>query len=146
MAIAELDLAGIRRRHGRGDAPWRPWRLLGRRGGGGGPAGSRLLWVLAFARWTGAITPFSRHLPEEFVARVLGVMGLVSAGFLAFLLLTSNPFTRLLPAPPAGRELNPLLQDYGMWGHPPRLYMGYLGFVVGFAFAIAGLLSGRRPR
>ena len=109
----------------------------------GGHEGSMLLWVLVFAGWTVAITPFSRHLPEEFVARVLGVMGLVSAGFLAFLLLTSNPFTRLLPAPPDGRDLNPLLQDYGMWGHPPTLYMGYVGFVVAFAFAIAALLSGR---
>ena len=77
------------------------------------------------------------------VARVLGVMGLVSVGFLAFMLFTSNPFDRLFPAPPDGRDLNPLLQDPGMVFHPPMLYMGYVGFSVAFAFAIAALLSGR---
>ena len=109
----------------------------------GGHEGSMLLWVLILAGWAVAITRFSRHLPEDFVARVLGVMGLVSAGFLAFLLFTSNPFLRLLPAPGDGRSLNPLLQDIGMVLHPPMLYMGYVGFSVAFAFAIAALLSGR---
>ena len=107
----------------------------------GGHEGSMLLWVLILAGWSVAITRFSRHLPEEFVARVLGVMGLVSTGFLAFLLFTSNPFTRLIPAAADGRDLNPLLQDFGMVLHPPTLYMGYVGFSV--AFAIAALLSGR---
>ena len=109
----------------------------------GGHEGSLLMWILMLAGWTVAITRFSRHLPEEFVARVLGVMGLISSGFLAFTLLTSNPFLRLIPAPPDGRSLNPLLQDWGMLLHPPMLYMGYVGFSVTFAFAIAALLSGR---
>ena len=94
-------------------------------------------------RWALAVSLFSAHLPEEMLARVLGVMGLVSAGFLAFMLFTSNPFDRLLPAPPDGRDLNPLLQDPGMVIHPPMLYMGYVGFSVAFAFAVAALLSGR---
>jgi cytochrome c-type biogenesis protein CcmF len=109
----------------------------------GGHEGSLLMWVLILAGWAVAITRFSRHMPDDFVARVLGVMGLISAGFLAFLLLTSNPFLRLIPAPPDGRSLNPLLQDWGMLLHPPMLYMGYVGFSVAFAFAIAALLSGR---
>jgi len=109
----------------------------------GGHEGSMLLWVLVLAAWTVAITRFSAHLPREFIARVLGVLGLVSAGFLAFLLFTSNPFHRLLPAPEDGRSLNPLLQDPGMILHPPMLYMGYVGFSVAFAFAIAALLGGR---
>jgi len=100
----------------------------------GGHEGALLLWVLILAGWTVAITRFSRHLPGEFVARVLGVMGLLSVGFLAFMLFTSNPFTRLIPAPPDGRDLNPLLQDFGMVLHPPMLYMGYVGFSVAFAF------------
>ena len=112
-------------------------------GAWGGHEGSMLLWVLILAGWTVAITRFSRHLPEDFVARVLGVMGLISAGFLAFLLLTSNPFVRLIPAAADGRSLNPLLQDIGMVLHPPMLYMGYVGFSVAFAFAIAALLGGR---
>ena len=109
----------------------------------GGHEGSMLLWALILAAWTVAVGWFSRQLPEEFVARVLGVMGLVSGGFLAFMLFTSNPFLRLIPAPQDGRDLNPLLQDFGMVLHPPMLYMGYVGFSVAFAFAIAALLSGR---
>ena len=109
----------------------------------GSHEGSILLWVLMLGVWTAAVTVFSRHLPAEVVARVLGVMGLVSAGFLLFMLLTSNPFTRLLPAAEDGRDLNPLLQDPGMVIHPPMLYMGYVGFSVAFAFAIAALLGGR---
>jgi cytochrome c-type biogenesis protein CcmF len=109
----------------------------------GGHEGSLLLWMLMLAGWTVAVGALSGRMPDEFVARVLGVMGLVSVGFLAFTLLTSNPFDRLLPAPPDGRDLNPLLQDPGMIFHPPLLYMGYVGFSVSFAFAIAALLYGR---
>jgi cytochrome c-type biogenesis protein CcmF len=109
----------------------------------GGHEGSLLLWILMLAGWSAAVSLFSRHLPEEMTARVLGVMGIVSAGFLAFMLFTSNPFDRLLPAPADGRDLNPLLQDPGMVFHPPMLYMGYVGFSVAFAFAVAALLSGR---
>ncbi len=109
----------------------------------GSHEGSLLLWVLMLGLWTVAVTAFSRHLPEEMVARVVGVMGLVSVGFLLFMLLTSNPFDRLLPAAADGRDLNPLLQDLGMVIHPPMLYMGYVGFSVAFAFAIAALLGGR---
>jgi len=109
----------------------------------GSHEGSLLLWVVILAFWTTAVSVFSRHLPDDMVARVLGVMGLISIGFLVFLLTTSNPFDRLLPAPMDGRDMNPLLQDWGMIIHPPMLYMGYVGFAVAFAFAIAALLSGR---
>lgn len=108
----------------------------------GGHEGSLLLWVLMLNVWTVAVAWFSRSLPAAFVARILGVMGLVSAGFLLFMLLTSNPFDRMLPAAVDGRDLNPLLQDPGMIFHPPMLYMGYVGFSVAFAFAIAALLGG----
>ena len=108
----------------------------------GGHEGSLLLWVFMLALWMVAVSLFSRHLPREMVARILGVMGLISVGFLLFMLLTSNPFERLLPAAPDGRDLNPLLQDPGMVFHPPMLYMGYVGFSVAFAFAIAALLGG----
>ena len=109
----------------------------------GSHEGSILLWTLMLATWTCAVAVFSRHLPERVVARVIGVMGLVSAGFLLFMLLTSNPFERLLPAAEEGRDLNPLLQDPGMVIHPPMLYMGYVGFSVAFAFALAALMEGR---
>ncbi len=109
----------------------------------GSHEGSLLLWVLMLATWMTAVSVFSRHLPLDMVARILGVMALVSIGFLLFMLLTSNPFERLLPPAPDGRDLNPLLQDPGMVIHPPMLYMGYVGFSVVFAFAIAALLSGR---
>ncbi|MCM2252290.1 MAG: heme lyase CcmF/NrfE family subunit [Ramlibacter sp.] len=109
----------------------------------GGHEGSMLLWVLMLGLWSVAVSVFSRRLPLPFVARVLGVMGLVSAGFLGFLLATSNPFERLLPGAAEGRDLNPLLQDPGMVFHPPMLYMGYVGFSVAFAFALAALMSGR---
>ena len=109
----------------------------------GSHEGSMLLWVLVLTIWTVAVTVFSRHLPAEVVARVLGVMGFVSVGFLAFMLFTSNPFDRLLPPAPDGRDLNPLLQDPGMVFHPPLLYMGYVGFSVAFSFAIAALLAGK---
>jgi cytochrome c-type biogenesis protein CcmF len=109
----------------------------------GSHEGSMLLWVFMLAAWTFAVSVRSRHLPDEMVARVLGVMGLVSVGFLLFLLLTSNPFDRLFPVPADGRDLNPLLQDPGMVMHPPMLYMGYVGFSIAFAFAIAALIGGR---
>ncbi len=108
----------------------------------GGHEGSLLLWVQMLCLWTVAVAAFSRHLPEAVVARILAVMGLVSVGFLLFMLFTSNPFDRLFPAPLDGRDLNPLLQDPGMVIHPPMLYMGYVGFSVAFAFAIAALLGG----
>src|SRR5688500_17850695 len=109
----------------------------------GSHEGSLLLWTLMLALWTAAVSLFSRHLPEVMVARVLSVMGIVSVGFLLFMLLTSNPFTRIFPVPPDGRDLNPLLQDPAMVAHPPMLYMGYVGFSVAFAFAIAALIGGR---
>ncbi len=109
----------------------------------GSHEGSLLLWTLMLALWTVAVSLFSRHLPEQLVARVLSVMGIVSIGFLLFMLLTSNPFARLVPAAADGRDLNPLLQDPAMVAHPPMLYMGYVGFSVAFAFAIAALISGR---
>ena len=109
----------------------------------GSHEGSLLLWALMLGLWTVAVTLFSRHLPEAMVARVLSVMGIVSVGFLLFMLLTSNPFDRLFPAAPDGRDLNPLLQDPAMVIHPPMLYMGYVGFSVAFAFALSALISGR---
>jgi cytochrome c-type biogenesis protein CcmF len=109
----------------------------------GNHEGSILLWALILSGWTFAVSVFSKQLDERTLARVLGVMGLISCGFMLFTLLTSNPFERLLPAAADGRDLNPLLQDPGMVIHPPMLYMGYVGFVVAFAFAIAALLSGR---
>ena len=109
----------------------------------GSHEGSLLLWSLMLGLWTVAVTLFSRHLPDEMVARVLGVMGVISVGFLLFMLLTSNPFARLIPAAPDGRDLNPLLQDPAMVIHPPMLYMGYVGFSVAFAFAIAALIGGK---
>ncbi|TBU74558.1 heme lyase CcmF/NrfE family subunit [Phytopseudomonas daroniae] len=110
----------------------------------GAHEGSLLLWALILGGWTFAVAIFSRQLPEEMLARVLGVMGIISVGFLLFLIITSNPFARLLPNVPAdGRDLNPLLQDFGLIIHPPMLYMGYVGFSVAFAFAIAALLGGK---
>ena len=109
----------------------------------GGHEGSLLLWVTILSIWTASVATFSRHLPDEMVARVLGVMGLIAVGFLLFMLLTSNPFERLIPAALDGNELNPLLQDPGLVIHPPMLYMGYVGFSVAFAFAIAALLGGK---
>jgi len=109
----------------------------------GSHEGSMLLWTLMLASWTFLVSIFSRHLPERMIARVLGVMGLVSMGFLLFMLLTSNPFDRMLPPAEEGRDLNPLLQDPGMVIHPPMLYMGYVGFSVAFAFALAALIEGR---
>ncbi|NTV85752.1 MAG: heme lyase CcmF/NrfE family subunit [Burkholderiaceae bacterium] len=108
----------------------------------GSHEGSLLLWVLMLGIWTGAVARFSKELPLPVVARTLAVMGLISVGFLLFLLLTSNPFDRLFPVPADGRDLNPLLQDPGMVFHPPLLYMGYVGFSVAYAFAISALIGG----
>ena len=109
----------------------------------GGHEGSLLLWMLMLTGWAAAVALFSQTLPLVMVARVLGVMGLITVGFMLFILFTSNPFDRLFPVPADGRDLNPLLQDPGLVIHPPMLYMGYVGMSVAFAFAIAALLSGR---
>ena len=109
----------------------------------GGHEGSLLLWALILSVWTVAVSAFSKHLPDDMRARILGVMGLISVGFLLFMLMVSNPFERLIPAALDGRDLNPLLQDPGMIFHPPMLYMGYVGFSVAFAFAIAALIGGQ---
>ncbi|WP_397392111.1 heme lyase CcmF/NrfE family subunit [Polynucleobacter sp.] len=109
----------------------------------GGHEGSLLLWIVLLSTWTFLVAQLSKSLDEFMVARVIGVLGLVTTGLLLFVLTTSNPFERLLPAAQDGRSLNPLLQDPGLVFHPPMLYMGYVGFSVAFAFAIASLLSGR---
>ncbi len=109
----------------------------------GGHEGSLLLWALILSIWTLAVSLFSKHIPDAMRARILGVMGLISVGFLLFMLIVSNPFDRLMPAALDGKDLNPLLQDPGMIFHPPMLYMGYVGFSVAFAFSIAALLGGQ---
>ncbi len=109
----------------------------------GSHEGSLLLWVLMLTGWTAAVSILSRNLPLDVIARTLGVMGLIAVGFLLFMLITSNPFDRLIPPLAEGRDLNPLLQDPGMIYHPPMLYMGYVGFSVTFAFAVGALLGGR---
>ena len=109
----------------------------------GAHEGSLLLWAWILVAWTLAVALLSKRLPESFAARVLGVLGIVSVGFLAFTLFTSNPFMRLDPAAPDGRDLNPLLQDPALAAHPPMLYAGYVGFAVAFAFACAAMLEGR---
>ncbi|MBS7073020.1 MAG: heme lyase CcmF/NrfE family subunit [Haemophilus parainfluenzae] len=110
----------------------------------GSHEGSLLLWIWLLTLWGAAVALFSKHLPQEAVARVLGIMGIISIGFLLFVLFTSNPFTRTFPDYPVdGRELNPMLQDVGLIFHPPLLYMGYVGFSVAFAFAIASLMTGK---
>ncbi|WP_333603363.1 cytochrome c biogenesis protein CcsA, partial [Pantoea eucrina] len=110
----------------------------------GAHEGSLLLWVLLLSSWSLAVAIFSREMPRDALARVLAVMGMINAGFLLFILLTSNPFARTLPDFPIdGGDLNPMLQDIGLIFHPPLLYMGYVGFSVAFAFAIASLMTGR---
>ena len=108
----------------------------------GGHEGSLLLWALVLASWSLAVAIVGKHLPLILRARVLSVLGFISIGFLLFIILTSNPFERLIPAPINGSDLNPLLQDPGMAAHPPLLYMGYVGFAVTFAFAVAALWGG----
>lgn len=109
----------------------------------GAHEGSLLLWAWILVGWALAVALLSRSLPVEFAARVLGVMGLISVGFLLFTLATSNPFERLWPAPPDGRDLNPLLQDPALAAHPPMLYAGYVGFAVAFSFACAAMIEGK---
>ena len=109
----------------------------------GAHEGSLLLWIFVLSIWTVAVTLRSRALPRSFMARVLGVLGLLSLGFLLFTLATSNPFMRLDPPPPDGRDLNPLLQDFALAVHPPMLYTGYVGLSVAFAFACAAMIEGR---
>ncbi|HEY0914253.1 MAG TPA: heme lyase CcmF/NrfE family subunit [Solimonas sp.] len=109
----------------------------------GAHEGSLLLWMLMLSGWTGAVSVFNRRLPADITATTLAVLGAISIGFLSFMLLTSNPFDRHFPVPADGKDLNPLLQDPGLIIHPPMLYMGYVGFSVAFAFAIAALVSGR---
>ena len=110
----------------------------------GSHEGSLLLWIWLLTLWSTAVAWFSKPLPQEAVSRVLGIMGIVSVGFLLFVLFTSNPFDRTFPNFPVdGRELNPLLQDVGLIFHPPLLYMGYVGFSVAFAFSIASLMTGK---
>jgi len=109
----------------------------------GSHEGSLLLWTLILSIWTIAVAVYSKNLPEILMARVLAVMAMISTGFLMFMLFTSNPFERIFPAPLDGNELNPLLQDPGLILHPPMLYMGYVGFSVAFAFAVAALLGGK---
>ena len=110
----------------------------------GGHEGSLLLWVFSLTAWTAAVAKFSNGIEEEFITRVLAVMGMIGVGFIAFTLLTSNPFERLWPnVPMEGRDLNPLLQDVGLIIHPPLLYLGYVGFAVAFAFAVAALMAGK---
>jgi cytochrome c-type biogenesis protein CcmF len=109
----------------------------------GSHEGSLLLWSLVLALWTGAVALFTPSVPRVMRARVLAVLGLVSCGFLLFIVATSNPFERLFPAAAQGRDLNPLLQDIGLAIHPPMLYLGYVGFSVAFAFSIAALISGQ---
>ena len=109
----------------------------------GAHEGSLLLWALTLSIWTVAVARFSHNMPDDFAARVISVMGMITIGFVLFMLFTSNPFERLLPAAPQGRDLNPLLQDPGLAMHPPMLYMGYVGFSVAFALAMAALMSGK---
>ena len=112
----------------------------------GAHEGSLLLWIVILSAWTVAVGRFSEELSDSFAARVIGVLGLLSCGFLLFTLLTSNPFERIFPAPADGADLNPLLQDPGLAIHPPVLYTGYVGFSVAFAFAVAAMLSGHLDR
>ena len=109
----------------------------------GAHEGSLLLWALSLSAWSIAVAVFSKNLPESFAARVIGVLGFISVGFQAFVLFTSNPFERLIPAAADGQDLNPLLQDFALAVHPPMLYLGYVGFSVAFAFAVAALLEGK---
>src|SRR2546429_4179808 len=109
----------------------------------GAHEGSLLLWIFLLSCWTVAVAIGVQRLPHRFAARVLGVLGIVSLGFLLFILATSNPFLRLDPAAPDGRDLNPILQDPALAIHPPILYTGYVGFAVAFAFACAAMLEGR---
>ncbi|WP_293001647.1 heme lyase CcmF/NrfE family subunit [Nevskia sp.] len=109
----------------------------------GAHEGSLLLWMFMLSGWTFAVSVFNRRLPADLSALVIAILGVISTGLLLFMLLTSNPFERLFPVPLQGRDLNPLLQDFGLAIHPPTLYMGYVGFSVAFAFAVAALITGK---
>ncbi|MCL1068962.1 heme lyase CcmF/NrfE family subunit [Shewanella olleyana] len=109
----------------------------------GGHEGSLLFWVFSLTVWAAAVATFSKGMEEVFIARVLAVLAMVIVGFTLFMILTSSPFERIFPIPMEGRDLNPMLQDVGLIFHPPMLYLGYVGFAVSFAFAIAALMSGR---
>lgn len=109
----------------------------------GNHTGSMMLWILILGFWGGAVALFSRKLPREFALRVIGILGLVSLGFIVFSLFLSNPFTRSFPPPLQGADLTPILQDPLLAVHPPMLYMGYVGFSVAFAFGVAAMISGR---
>lgn len=109
----------------------------------GNHEGSMLLWVLILALFGALVAWFSDNLPEVLRTNVLAVQGLVGAAFLLFILATSNPFARIIPAPIEGRDLNPILQDIGLAIHPPLLYLGYVGFSVCFSFAVAALIEGK---
>ncbi|MCA1297537.1 heme lyase CcmF/NrfE family subunit [Stappia indica] len=109
----------------------------------GNHEGSMLLWVLILVLFGALVAAFGRNIPTELRAATLGVQGMVSFAFLLFLLVTSNPFLRLSPAPMEGNDLNPILQDVGLAIHPPLLYVGYVGFSITFSFAAAALILGR---
>ena len=109
----------------------------------GNHEGSMVLWVLILSLFGAAVAWFGTSLPPDLRARVLAVQGMIGAAFLAFILFTSNPFLRLSPAPLDGQGMNPVLQDIGLAIHPPFLYLGYVGFSVAFAFAVAALIEGR---
>lgn len=109
----------------------------------GNHEGSMLLWILILAVFGGAVALFGGNLPPSLKARVIAIQGLIGIGFISFTIFTSNPFERVFPPPLDGQDLNPLLQDPGLAFHPPMLYLGYVGFSVAFAFAIAALLEGK---
>ena len=112
----------------------------------GAHEGSLLLWILILSIWTVLVCRYSNNLPKLFSVRVIGILGLLNFGFLLFTLFTSNPFERIFPTPTDGNDLNPLLQDIGLAIHPPLLYIGYVGFSVAYAFAVAAMLSGNLDR
>ena len=109
----------------------------------GSHEGSMLLWVFMLGLYGALVAALGRELPATLRARVLAVQGLLGFGLLLFVVLTSNPFLRIFPAPADGNDLNPLLQDPGLAFHPPLLYFGYVGFSITYSFAIAALLEGR---
>ena len=109
----------------------------------GSHEGSLLLWVFVLSLWTVAVSIFSKRIPSDLINQTLVVLGAISFGFLLFLLFTSNPFERLMMPPLEGRELNPLLQDFGLAVHPPMLYMGYVGLAIPFAFVLSALIRGQ---
>ena len=136
--ISDFSVAAVAA-HSHSDLPW----LYKLTGVWGNHEGSMVLWVLILSLYGAAVSWFGNSMPPRLCARVIGVMGLIGVGFLLFILLTSNPFLRLDPAPANGEGLNPILQDPGLAFHPPFLYLGYVGNAVSFAFAVAALIEGR---